>query len=255
MSLLDLRDRYVIPAINEREIELGTLLYSSLDSDIDSGVIKQQQDQLAGLVALKEFINQNLQQTNDTDRLKQFYSEARRYGLDVEYRERKAIYVDTDTKTTKLQSVRKASKASKALKPKAKPKIKPKAQTHSDPEPEPAAAAAPVAPKKKLKVPLKKLKAPKKQVEYKWKTDTYAPAGTTTNLTVNNVKFKLAILNKSPDVIDAVINAITLLRDQGQSPSEQVSNVAALEQVLPSGTVTPDMVSLHNKLKALVVEE
>lgn len=260
MSLFDLRDRYVIPAINEREIELSTLLYNSLDKDIPPDLIKKHQDQISGLLALKQYINQNLHQSNDTERLKQFYVEAKRYGLDVEYRERKAIYVDTDTKTTKLQSLRKSKPKSKSplpAKTKAKPNIKPKAKDLTE-EPKPKVKDKDVVeePKLKLKPKIKApIKAVKKEINYKWKTDTYAPSGTTTDITFNNTKFKAATFKKTPEVTDAVVNAIILMRDQGESPSDQLSNASALQQVLPQDTVTPEMVSLHNKLKTLVVEK
>jgi hypothetical protein len=108
MSLLDLRDRHIIPAIDEQEVKLGHLLHSSLDHSDEAGtmMIEELQKNIAGLVSLRDFINQNRHHPNDTEYLKQYYGEAKRFGLDVQYLERKAIVVGVETKKTKLQERR-----------------------------------------------------------------------------------------------------------------------------------------------------
>jgi hypothetical protein len=106
MSLLDLRDRHIIPAINDQEVQLGHLLYSSLTTDVGAGAgaeIKNLQKNISGLVSLREFIDQN---RHNTGSVEQFYSEAKRFGLDVQYHERRAIVIGAETKKTKLQEQR-----------------------------------------------------------------------------------------------------------------------------------------------------
>ncbi len=92
MSLLDLRDRHIIPSLNKKEIALGELKYHSLDnpSDVQANIEVLQND-IDRLVALRDRIDQIRYSAVGSAQIRNIYQEASDLGLQVTYNERDAI--------------------------------------------------------------------------------------------------------------------------------------------------------------------
>ena len=257
MSLLDLRDRHIIPAINDGEMELGHMLHNSLDNDVSHETIKELQRRVGSLIALKEYINQNTHEANSTEYLKQFYDEAQRLGLHAAvYHERRPVTANVEVKKTAYQASRsrKRSGAKGAAKPVAE--VEPEMKT-SVPAPikakVPAKVKIPAKVKAKVKATVKAtaaeasaLTAPEKKTrigQYMWKTGSQAKAGS--GLYFKYDAFRRRSKGASDEHLDMAMNAML----QGSRPiPDQVSSAAAL------GGLPDEVVALHNRLKSVVYD-
>lgn len=130
MSLLDLRERHIKPAIDDKEVKLGHMLHSTLMADVQPQQISDLMKNIQDLVALKELIDQNTHKANGSDYIKELYTTAKNLGINVEYHERKPILTQKEAKKTALQQKRAdTSKQRPKLKVNKKPKTETKTKT------------------------------------------------------------------------------------------------------------------------------
>lgn len=126
MSLLDLQERVVKTAIQNHNVYLGDLLYSTLDTDDTTELaaeITTTKDQLRQLNVLDQEISVQLYADGDVEPL---FNKAKALGLDVTYQERK-IEISSSTEATGFQKLRKGKKGKKVSKGSKGLKSKPKA--------------------------------------------------------------------------------------------------------------------------------
>lgn len=256
MSLLDLRDRHVNPAIDSREIVLGHMLHLSLDQDVDPREIADLQRSIQGLVSLREYINQHHHKSNDSDFTQAVYTKAAEFGLtNVKYQERKVIETIAEPERTAYQKMK--------AQPKTKAKTNAKTKT-PEPKTKPAAAAAeaPAKAKAKIKTEAKaEIKAEAKtKIKAVVKSDIVQHVFQTgeKGLYYSSRRFAKIIAKDdySQELIDGVIRALAL----GQRPiSEQISSVGAIKNLTDlkqhyDAEITTKFVSLHKLLKPIVGE-
>lgn len=260
MSLINLRDEYITPEIDNLEQVLSTLLYTSLDESVDNKQIATLQDRLLSMCSLKEFISQHAHKTNSSDFIRTLYDKANSLGIDVTYHERKPITGQVAVKATSLQKERSKkrseSKAETKLKPKTNADISsvgrsPTIDTiDAEPDPKPKPAVPKII--KKLAPKLKPLAQPQAQEAqkdyYVWRTDKYGNKSGNNSGLIKKTLFNVFTKTADPSDIDTVMTIFARTTDPIDS---QLSNKAALETSLGE-PVSATVVSLHNRLKKAV---
>ena len=139
MSLVNLRDNYIIPEIKKHELSHGELLYSALDNDINVDQIKASNNRLATLNTFLEQVNQDINSQTQVQVLFQLANTL--LGVDL-YRERSEVK-SSSGEVSQYQMLKSKSKpsASASAKPgKGRTKITARARKRKPkpkPEPEP----------------------------------------------------------------------------------------------------------------------
>jgi hypothetical protein len=241
MSLLDLRDRHIDPAIDNKEIQLGNLLHSSLFIDeVSPADMEDLTREISELVVLKETINQHRHKSNSSEFLQGIYRKATELGLEVMYAEREISVADASETETELQLARRKTR---------KPKPTPRARKPT-PKPRPRAEEPPAA--VPIGAPVKKKLVIKAITGYRWRSDTYK--GTKSNLKYKSkiftkLKKELGLDNES---VDAVMHAI---REGSRPIADQDSSSEALTAIFGAGAGAEAMIQFHQQMKEHVFDQ
>ena len=257
MSLIMLRDRYVIPAIDHHQFSHSKILYDSLDNDVNTDLVRQSQQKQKQLQVFLEAINNAISSASlDDTYVKGLFEEASKaedqggFGMDVSYDVRLAP--SKQVKTTSYQAI--LSKQKRKI---ASASASASAITPVDSEQPVAPKAAPPTLKQRPCPPDKILNPVSGRCVLRTSTiGKKILAGTMPVSSARTAK-KKAKLKAKPKVKSATIDEGTLIEEvkaiieakelSGESLAEQVSSLKSLQAINPKATT--DHVRIHKALK------